>query len=443
MTRTVHIGMDDIDDPTGGCTTHFASLLVEKLSRLQIKWIDYPNLIRLNPNVPYRTRGNGAVALRFETNNVEVDDLLSQVMEPVWKYIRGEYPNTNPGVVLVIDEIPKDIRDLSQRALWRVLPRTLGGRLVMKHDLLSISFGNGRGLIGALAAIGNRLEQDYTYEYIAYRSIEQSHGPRGVDPDSVRRMDAEFGDRLFSSVEHESGRILIEPHGPDPVIYGIRGERPEYVVEAASVVKSVQSVERWMVFRSNQGTSAHMTRKTTISNLRPYMAITVEGMVSSNPRSIEGGHVVFPLTDATGTIDCAAYEPSGSFRNIVTLLKPNDRIIVSAGVRPRSRRHGMTLNVEGLEVLDVAEVLQFTNPSCPKCSKRMKSAGKEKGFKCVNCGFKDPKGEKAAEKVPRELKVGFYLPPASAQRHLTRPVERLNRRNHGASIHMIDRWHAP
>ena len=59
--NTMHIGLDDTDSTRKGCTTYVAALLVEKLQKLDANFIDYPNLIRLNPNVPWKTRGNGAL----------------------------------------------------------------------------------------------------------------------------------------------------------------------------------------------------------------------------------------------------------------------------------------------------------------------------------------------------------------------------------------------
>ena len=61
----LHIGFDDTDSPNGGCTTYIAAILVEKLSGMGVSFMDYPNLIRLNPNVPWKTRGNGALCLRL------------------------------------------------------------------------------------------------------------------------------------------------------------------------------------------------------------------------------------------------------------------------------------------------------------------------------------------------------------------------------------------
>ena len=83
----IHLGMDDIDSPKGGCTTHFACLLVEEFENHNVNWIDYPNLIRLNPNIPFRTRGNGAVALRFKIDKKEVKDIVSCISKMTEEYI--------------------------------------------------------------------------------------------------------------------------------------------------------------------------------------------------------------------------------------------------------------------------------------------------------------------------------------------------------------------
>jgi tRNA(Ile2)-agmatinylcytidine synthase len=439
MGKQVHVGMDDIDSPKGGCTTHFASLLVERLSKWNVVWSDYPNLIRLNPNIPFRTRGNGAIALRFYINEKKLPDLFPLIDKMIQDYTELDYPNTNPGVALVEGEVPKAIHELSQRALWRTIPLVSAKRIMEEANVLTISHGSGRGVIGALSAIGNKLKKDYTYEYIAYRSIEHVVKSRGVDADSVAAMSQAMGDKLFSSIDTQTGRSMIAPHGPDPVLFGIRGERPEYVVEAANHVESQQPVDRWLIFRSNQGTGAHLMNYVYVSDLRPYMAAVVHGVVEDRPKVLEGGHVLFRVGDCSGQIDCAAYEPTGKFRETISGLIKGDQVLIHAGVRPASRRHGMTLNVEGLEILKLARQVLSINPVCPQCGKRMKSAGRNKGYKCVNCGFKDPKAIKIEKSGERKLQEKLYLPPTRAQRHLTRPETRRNRKN-VKTPSLIEKW---
>ena len=438
----VHIGMDDIDSPDGGCTTHFASLLVEQLNKLGVEWIDYPNLIRLNPGIPYRTRGNGAVALRFKVSMSVLDDIISLVETLVHTYVDMDYPNTNPGVVFIQDPIPEPVYKLAKQALWRLVPLSLSQRIISDHKIKTVGKGNGRGFIGALSAAGNSLSNDHTYEYIAYRSKESSKGRRGVDVESVQSMDRSMGERVFSNIDPGTDKIMIEPHGPDPVLFGIRGESAEDVVKASEFVKSEQSVERWMVFRTNQATGEHLQHRVQVEHVRPYMAAVVRGNVNINPKMIEGGHAIFSIKDDSSSVDCAAYEPTGEFREIVMKLRTNDEILAFAGVRPASSSHGLTLNLEGLEVVEVGKQVESSNPICVKCGKRMKSAGSEKGFKCVKCGFKDREATKIVSVVKRDLQKGLFLPPPRAQRHLTRPFARNEKENSGVPKTLITKWHS-
>jgi len=75
--------------------------------------------------------------------------------------------------------------------------------------------------------------------------------------------------------------------------------------------------------------------------------------------------------------------------------------------------------------------------------KRMKSAGTRKGFKCAKCGHRDPEGKKVENQIERKISTGLFLPPLSAQRHLTRPFSRLNMNNTGNPVDLVDIWHNP
>ena len=59
----LHIGIDDTDSLDGGCTTWLITEIIKELSDFDL--LGPPRLVRLNPNVPWKTRGNGALALVF------------------------------------------------------------------------------------------------------------------------------------------------------------------------------------------------------------------------------------------------------------------------------------------------------------------------------------------------------------------------------------------
>src|SRR3989442_6722637 len=59
----LYLGVDDTDSLRGMCTTFLATELVRDLREWDL--IGYPRLVRLNPNIPWKTRGNGAICLRL------------------------------------------------------------------------------------------------------------------------------------------------------------------------------------------------------------------------------------------------------------------------------------------------------------------------------------------------------------------------------------------
>jgi len=442
----VHIGFDDIDSPEGGCTTHLTAKLIPKLEKeFNVEFFDYPNLIRLNPNIPWKTRGNGATALRFLVEERRLDNLVEYVVSEVRDYI-GEFshPQSQPAIAFLVGEISSDLRWLSRKAIQDVILPDLAFEIASKAGVRVFSFKGRRGVVGALAAIGEPLDKgDYTYELLAYRVRENYGKPRVVDEKSVFEMDRVLGSETFLNVDYEVSRVLITPHGPDPVLLGIRGESAEAVLKAFNIVKVREPIERWVIFRTNQATDAHIRVVKGISEIRVYQSIALEGKVSRNPRIISGGHVVFTLTDGVNEIDCVAYQPTGGFRDVIKQLRVGDSVRVYGGIRPASSKHGVTVNLERIDVLEVSEEIIYMNPKCPKCGARMKSAGKGKGFKCPKCGYKSLNLRKTPVKKPRTLKPGTYTPPPRAYRHLMKPPQRIGKEKTKPPTKMIPKWHNP
>ena len=61
--------------------------------------------------------------------------------------------------------------------------------LIEKFGGEALGFKSCRGIIGALAAVGETLEDDYTYELIAYRDPANFGLKRKVDTASIFEMD--------------------------------------------------------------------------------------------------------------------------------------------------------------------------------------------------------------------------------------------------------------
>ncbi len=434
----LHIGIDDTDSPEGGCTTYIAALLVEQLEDMGCRFIDYPNLLRLNPNAPWKTRGNGAICLRLEAPEGRESEIKKAVIDVVEANAEFRCDNTNPGVVFHVGEVPAELKEFYIDVVQTIVHLEDAERLITEYSASAVAWKNRRGLIGALAAVGGTLEGDHTYELLTYRVAENRGTTRVIDGDSVRRIEATKGD-TFNSVDPETGQVLIAPRGPDPVLYGVRGETSSSVLSAMRGIIVGEPVERWVIFRTNQGTDAHLARAYRISELKPRYPSIVTGIVEGGCRIIEGGHVIFTIGDGSGSLDCAAYEPSGGFREVSMRLRAGDEIRVAGGVRETV--FGITLNLERLEVLTMESEQRFVNPRCPECGGPTESMGKGQGLRCKMCGYRGADLVRVSQEVPREIKPGLYLPPPRAERHLTKPLKRYGKEKKGVTTRIEAPWH--
>jgi tRNA(Ile2)-agmatinylcytidine synthase len=439
----MHIGFDDTDSPKGGCTTYIAALLVEKLRSMGASFTDYPNLVRLNPNVPWKTRGNGALCLRIRCRDNLLDRIMETVVDTVEENAELGYEGTDPGVVFLFNNVPKEVKDFAKRTVQGVVEREEALRLIKRFRVEAVGFKRGRGIIGGLAAIGETLNGDHTYEIIAYRTPENRGTPRKIQSSSVREMNEKTSPLAFNNVDPETGRILITPRGPDPILYGIRGENPEVVKLAHEMIRLEETVERWVIFRTNHGTDGHLREVKAVGEIQPYNPVVVQGAVSKEPKVIQGGHVIFSIRDGTGEVDCAAYEPTGTLCEISKNLSFGDMIEALGGVRPASSKHSVTINLEKIRILKLALKATFFNPTCPECGRRMESMGTGKGFRCKKCGFRSSQLGKVAVKEKRVLKRGLYITSPRSQRHLTKPLCRYGREKSGAPKKMIRDWRFP
>ena len=148
----LYLAVDDTDSRNGMCTTFLATELVRALSAWDL--IGFPRLVRLNPNVPWKTRGNGAICLRLgrgrgprfivgqiegrqvwaypRGDEIPIDALLIRIVqETVEAWSRFDDPTTNPAFVVLR-------RPPSPRLYWRAV-RTL----VKKEDTLTAIAGLG------------------------------------------------------------------------------------------------------------------------------------------------------------------------------------------------------------------------------------------------------------------------------------------------------------
>jgi len=432
--QILHIGIDDTDSPKGMCTTFLAYKIVNRLKKENVDFLDFPNLVRFNPNIPWKTRGNGAVGLKISTNNPKkIKNLVKQYVKQYSDVKNG----ANPGLVFCQDgKIPEEFSKLSSDAMWKLIHRSDAKKILSKHKLDFFYLGNGQGLIGATSIIGYNF-QDQTYELLSYRKSSQFGKKRLLDKSKVKQMQEKTYPNTFNSFDSKKNKLLLMPHGPDPVFYGVRGENSEILISASKMIKPKEKLAGYLIFKSNQGTGDHLKNEIDVNTFLPYTSGVLKGIVNSTPIMTKGGHVFFTINVGNKKIHCAVYKPT-KITHIAKELIVGDKIKVGGGVRKATRTLPRILNLEFIEILKLEKKSKLVNPLCPKCKKRMKSKGKNQGFQCVRCKNTFP--NKKYQLIPRSIKKQLYIPDASAHRHLTKPVQRMNQKHKTHKFNPNSNW---
>lgn len=407
------IGLDDTDSRRGMCTTFLVRRVLEALP--EVNPVRPPRLVRLNPTIPWKTRGNGAVAMEV-SDGVSPGEVFARIERVVRAWSDLSDPDTNPGIVVTDRRPPPELYWASVR---RIVAREEAEAAL---EACGATFGgmNGAlGIIGAAAAIAWE-PGDKTFETIAYREPARWGTRRDVEPESVLAMQRAFPG-TFDSYDEENGEVVMVPGSPCPVLFGIRGDDPAELQPAMQAVRSEPATE-WTSFETNHGTDDHIVAKAT-ADVTPFGCARVRGRVASPPQNIRGGHVRLQLDDETGAIDCYAFEPTRGFRNIVRALRGGDEVEAFGGVGARR-----AVNLEKLRVLDpVQERVKIANPRCVECGRAMKSAGRDAGFRCRGCGARASPRDAPMLVRDRSGLAGWHEVPARARRHLAKPLKRLLR----------------
>ena len=81
--------------------------------------------------------------------------------------------------------------------------------------------------------------------------------PREVVRESLFAAEEATFPHTWDTVDRANRVVVCVPHTPDPVLFGIRGESPAWVMRARSFIQSEKpAVEQ--IWVTNQGTDAHL-----------------------------------------------------------------------------------------------------------------------------------------------------------------------------------------
>lgn len=245
---------------------------------------------------------------------------------------------------------------------------------------------------------------------------------RCIDSSSVKEADKVLSKWVFCNYDYDADKPLITPHGPDPVLAGIRGEDPGKLLEFLSMLRICEPTEGYMVFRTNQGTDAHYVLR-SIASVRPYQTCCVYGYVSE-VRVVSGGDVLIKLCYSSSCLWVVIFRELG-LGGIARSLVSGDFVIACGSTKYWSGL-GTVLHVEKFSVEPIELEIRL-NPRCPRCGKRMKSAGRGKGWKCPRCGFRSSELPYEYLRIDRSWLKGHYVPRDSVLKHLTKPRSRYGR----------------
>ena len=436
------LGVDDTDSRSEGmCTTYLATRLAAAIEA-EGGSVQRQLLIRLNPAVEHKTRGNAAIAIHTDFDPEAAFDLACDHVDSLAISADSQ---TSPGVVVAPGSpasVPDSVLAHAQRSIRHEL--TLAET---ESTLAAVGYHHcgwagdgcevrGRGRIGALAAIGAWNAFDaWTDEQIAYREFDRCGTPRAVDTEAVFTAADDSYPAVWDTVDRGAGEAVCVPNAPGPILYGIRGETAAACEEVAQTIADAadtEAVERQATFQTNQGTDQHLAAG-DIGSLREAAGYRVDGVVASDPETREGGHVFFALaaTDsdsdsaaeapgsdppaAVPTVSCVAFEPTKRFRDHVRALRVGDKLTVCG-----EHTQG-TIKLEKLAVRSLNRT-EAVNPRCPDCEKRMQSAGRGQGYRCRDCGTDAP--SKVSQPIDRSIACGWYEVPPVARRHIAKPLVR-------------------
>ncbi len=396
------VGLDDTDSLEAGCTTYDFNDLLSHLERSGMK-INDPRLVRLWPHAPRRTRGNGALAAEVIGDEEKLDLLLTSWFENMSLsrfQVAGEQTKNSAQPVLVrsTEQLPEEMYWQSVRTHTELSEREMAVENLRDIRTWSIPQNGRSGLIGATSAIAWRGENDCTWELTAWRYENLIGNVRLVPSDCVERMCDKFPLTVLNR-DPNSGRSLITPRTPCPVLYGIRGENTQQVVSAHKFLQDCTGVEKaacYRVHRSNQATDDHLNGSQS-------------GTVTRLPQIRRRGHTSFVIEGDTKVL---AFSEGGDVNILAQSLRTGDHIEWMGLHSPSGDVH-----LERLRLISATR--NKHRPLC-YCGRRMKSAGRGQGLRCPNCKATCDDEWESDRIGPSE----WVEPPASQRRHLATPLSR-------------------
>ena len=276
------------------CTTYLGAVLARRLIREHMK-VREARLVRLNPNVTFKTRGNAAIMLDVEGDPDRAFAIACSLVKELADF---SCENTNPGVVVV--EKPPDPA-FYEKAVKDFCEIEDAIHILDTAGALYRGWKNRRGLIGATAAVSSRLK-DRTSEVLVYREPASSVPPVGGSGQSVCRGRRHVPTHVGHRRPGERRRGLCATH-PGPGSFRDPGREPGVGDGSPCMITSeLPGLEQ--IWVTNQGTDAHLVDG-TIGTLREGLSYLVPGPSGTGRRP--GREGTYRLPSGMVSVQCGAW----------------------------------------------------------------------------------------------------------------------------------------
>ncbi|MBT7937867.1 MAG: DUF1743 domain-containing protein [Euryarchaeota archaeon] len=380
----VWLGLDDTDSLEGGCTTE---MFCKLLKRLEVSYRD-ARLVRLWPFAAKRTRGNASVGAELLCSFDEASELI----DGQWNWFLQRCEKTSEPVLVLSKEQPPE------QNYWSAVRRNvLENELIIKGE--NRSWGEGSGLIGAVAAISWTGEHDHTWEHTVYR-LPSNIGTKRMIPSQLHLLDEMFPG-TFLNRDPRLNKGLIAPRSPCPVLLGIRAESSEEAKSAwqwLSTQEGIEEHEDTMLWRTNQACDDHIES-------------SIVAVLLKNPIIREKGH----CSVQTNKGEVVAFAEGGYVNKLLQKCVEGDEIEFIA------------LKFEGFYHLERIRLLKPVlrnkkRPLC-ECGVRMKSKGVGQLVKCPEC-----KTTTEVQWIGSKVgSIDWVEPAGDRRRHLAAPLSRMQK----------------
>ncbi len=407
------IGLDDTDSVDGGCTTWDFHLLLTQLEECGFTIVGHPNLVRLWPFAPERTRGNAALSAEIDASSSVISEVLDNWFNEQYNSFKlpknGVSSDTaSPVLVCTETRFPEDwywnaVRGYVEptKRLNEVSSFPAAKYWSIEDD--SDSTNLTRGLVGASSAIAWRGENDWTWEATAWRMTDNIGKKRQVPSNLVGEMSEKFPKTILNR-DPNAGDSLIAPRTPCPVLYGIRSEENSVAEKAHNWLQSKEDVEQafaMRVHRSNQATDDHIQK-------------TDSGVIISKVREVKGGHASLGVFDGEKKYTLVAFKQGGEVNRLLKSLVVGDLVKWMALRSPNGEFH-----LESLVCSDGVP-RHLIRPNC-QCGGKLCRQGFGQPLRCEQCGDTE---QSLWLHTEFNSSNQWVEPPTSNRRHLAKPLNR-------------------